>query len=67
MKNGGIGARKGMGLEEMGRTEHAKENKAIRFVAVKDGENGEQGKTSVGDANQRKAIGSMGVREKLCP
>lgn len=56
-----------MGLGEMGRTEHAKENKAIRFVPVKDGENGEQGKTSVGDANQRKAIGSMGVREKLCP
>ena len=59
-----------MGVGEMGRTEHAKENKAIRFVAVKDGdgENGEQGKTSVGDANQRKAIiGSMEVSEKLCP
>lgn len=64
MKNGGIEARKGMGLGVMGRAEHAKDNKAIRFVAVKDGGKGEEGKASEGDANQRKAIGSMGVREK---
>lgn len=52
---------KGMGLGGMRRTEHAKENEAFRFVVVKDGENGEEWKASEGDANQRKAIGSMGV------
>lgn len=63
MKNGGIGARKGMGLGEMGTTEHAKENKAFQFVAVKDGENGEEGKASAGDSNQRKSIDRWGYEK----
>lgn len=48
MNNGGIGARKGMGLGEMGRTEHAKENKAIRFVAGKMEKMGNRGKRALG-------------------
>lgn len=65
---GALGPEKGMGLGEMRRTEHAKENEAFRFVVVKDGWcKWGRVESERGGCQPKEGNWIDGVMEKLCP